>query len=224
MDVPSNQAVVLDSPPIISGSTNAGGDGVSQKQEPQTNMDSTSLTPRVETPVRAPPAPLGWVSQSARMYARPCRYGKLDCLWQFTYLDQTIVATHQVLGSRSTIPINAPRSTNLPPPKLSSAKRETFSVSSVEGPIFNIQKTFATPILRPHSKPGLLRFLKREPWADVRPDKLVCLGCGCDVGTRTPWSWIYHRNSCAGIDNAILRSVVEVWEAGVEGSGLIEEF
>ncbi|KAK0213814.1 hypothetical protein IW262DRAFT_1301261 [Armillaria fumosa] len=121
-----------------------------------------------------------------------------------------IVATHKVLGS---LPPIFTRSTNPPPPKFYPRQKETFYVSSVEGPIFNIHKIFATPIIRPDSEAGLLRFLEREPWADMRLDKLGC----------SPWSWIYHRNSCEGIDNAILRSVVDVWEAEVEGYSLIEE-
>ncbi len=218
MDVPFNQAVLapsvesLDSLPIVSGSTNPGDHGISQQQETRTNMDSM--------PAPFPPPPSGWISQSTRVYTRPCRCGKSECIWQFIYLDQMILATHEVLGS---LPPILTRSTNPPPPKLSSHQKETFYVSSVEGPIFNIHKTFATPIIRPDSEAGLLRFLEREPWADMRPDKLVCLGCGCDVGSDSPWSWIYHRNLCEGIDNAILRSVVDVWEAEVARPSQIEE-
>ncbi len=131
-----------------------------------------------------------------------------------------ILATHEVLGS---LPPILTRSTNPPPLKLSSCQKETFYVSSVEGPIFNVHKTFATPIIRPDLEADLLRFLEGEPWADMRPDKLVCLGCGCEVGTRSPWSWLWHRNSCEGIDNAILRSVVDVYEVEVAESSLIEE-
>ncbi|KAK0492014.1 hypothetical protein EDD18DRAFT_533103 [Armillaria luteobubalina] len=211
MDIPFDQTVLapvqsLDPLPIVSGSTNLVNHGASQQQETRTNMDST--------PVQSPLPPSGWISQSTRVYARPCRCGTLECMWQFVYLDQMIVATHKkVVGSFP--PIFA-RRTYPPSPKVSPRQKETFHVSSVEGPIFSIHKTFATPIIRPDSEAGLLRFLEREPWADMRPDKLVCLGCGCDVRIQSPWSWIYHRNSCEGIENAILRSIVDVWEAEVE--------
>ncbi|SJL08879.1 uncharacterized protein ARMOST_12251 [Armillaria ostoyae] len=236
MDVPFNQAVLtpfltpsaqsLDSLPIVSGSTNPEDYGASQQHETRTNIDSTPLMPRIETPTPFLPPPSGWISQSTRLYTRPCRCGKSECMWQFIYLDQMMLATHEVLGSLPPTPTRHPNSTNPPPPRLSSHQKETFYVSSVEGPIFNIHKTFATPIIPgpDRDETGLLRFLEREPWADMRPDKLVCLGCGCDVGADSPWSWICHRNSCEGIDNAILRSVVDVWEAEVAGPSLIEEF
>ncbi|SJL08869.1 uncharacterized protein ARMOST_12241 [Armillaria ostoyae] len=129
---------------------------------------------------------------------------------------------NRILGSLPPIPTRHASSMNPPPPKLSSRQKETFYLTSIEGPIFNIHKTFATPIIRPDrdrddSEADLLRFLERKPWADMRPDKLVCLGCGCDVGTRSPWSWLWHRNLCEGIDNAILRSVADIWEAEVAG-------
>ncbi len=41
------------------------------------------------------------------------------------------------------------------------------------------------------------------------------LGCGCDVGTLNHGSWIYHRDSCTGIGNAILWSVIDAWNAEV---------
>ncbi|KAK0477456.1 hypothetical protein IW261DRAFT_1487667 [Armillaria novae-zelandiae] len=214
MDVPLDQAVLapsvqsLDTLPIVSGSTNLGDHDASQQQETRMNMDPAPV------PSLSPLPLSGWVSQSTRTHTRPCRCGKSECMWQFIYVDQMIVATHKVLGS---LPPILTRSTDPPAPKVSSRQKETFHVSSVEGPIFSIHKAFATPIIRPGSEAGVLRFLEREPWADMRPDKCVCLGCGCDVRTHTPWSWIYHRNTCQGIENAILRSVVDVWEAEVEG-------
>ncbi|KAK0231826.1 hypothetical protein EDD85DRAFT_848907, partial [Armillaria nabsnona] len=203
MDVPFKQSVLA---PLYNDY------GVSQQQETRTNMDST--------PVPFPLPPSGWISPSTRVYTRSCHCGKSEYIWQFIDVDQMILATHEVLGS---LPPILTRSTNPLAPKLSSRQKETFYISSIEGPIFNVHKIFAIPIIRPDSEASLLRFLEREPWADLRPDKLVCLGCGCDVGTDSPWSWIYHRNSSAGIDNAILRSVVGVWEAEVAEPSLIEE-
>ncbi|KAK0231816.1 hypothetical protein EDD85DRAFT_848864 [Armillaria nabsnona] len=195
--VPYWDLVLAPTPPLFAETGSFSLDSlptVNTSQQQETRTNMDSTAP-------FPPPPSGWISQSTR-------------------LDQIILATHEVLGS---LPPILTRSTNPPRPKLSSRQKETFYVSSVEGPIFNIHKTFATPIIRPDSEAGLLRFLEREPWADMRPDKLVCLGCGCDVGTDSPWSWIYHRNLCEGIDNAILRSVVDVLEAEVAESRLIEE-
>ncbi|KAK0465826.1 hypothetical protein IW261DRAFT_1522106 [Armillaria novae-zelandiae] len=219
MDVPFDQTVLspsvqsVDTLPIVNGSTNLV-DHASQQQETGTNMDSTPVPPPSPLPLS------GWVSQSTRMHTHPCHCGKSECVWHFIYLDQMIVATHKVLGSLRPI---LTHSTNPASPKVSSRQKETSHVSFVEGPIFIIHKTFATPIIRPGSEADVLRFLECKPWADMRPDKLVCLGCRCDVRTHSPGSWMYHRNSCEGIDNTMLRSVVDVWEAEVGGFTLIEE-
>ncbi|PBK81864.1 hypothetical protein ARMGADRAFT_1039063 [Armillaria gallica] len=91
-----------------------------------------------------------------------------------------ILATHELVGSLPPIPT---RSTNPPPPKLSSRQKETFYVSSVEGPIVNVHKTFATPIIRPDSEAGLLCLLERELWAYLRPEsEQVVPGAGYTTG------------------------------------------
>lgn len=62
-------------------------------------------------------------------------------------------------------------------------------------------------------------FLEREPSLDVNrieSDKVVCLGCGCDVFLGSieydPSNWMHHRDRCVSIENAILSFVVDAWE------------
>ncbi|KAK0439146.1 hypothetical protein EV421DRAFT_1966251 [Armillaria borealis] len=130
-------------------------------------------------------------AQSTREYTRPCRCGKSECMWQFIYLDQMILATHKVLGSLPPIPTRHASSMNPPPPKLSSRQKETFYLTSVEGSIFNIHKTFATPIIQPDhdcddSEAGLLRFLKRKPWGICDRTSWFVWGVGATLALAVP--------------------------------------
>ncbi|KAK0449005.1 uncharacterized protein EV420DRAFT_1483207 [Desarmillaria tabescens] len=179
---------------------------------------------------QAVPAPSVEISETSRIASDltvdPTQLEPSLQEWRFFYLDRMIFATHEVLDSLEAgeilPPTTAAQNTSAPP-KLNVRQKETFFLSSLEGPKFTFHKTFAVPVLRKDcSGGGLLRFLEREPWADLRPDKVVCLGCGCDVSIQNPANWICHRDLCVGIDNAMSRSVVDAWEAEIAESGLIE--
>ena len=70
-----------------------------------------------------------------------------------------------------------------------------------EDPTFAIIKTFA------YSSPSLEG--GAGPWVESKDGKLICLGCGCGHDSS---AWPEHCDSCSGIDDAILRSVVDAWE------------
>ncbi|KAK0449016.1 uncharacterized protein EV420DRAFT_1565482 [Desarmillaria tabescens] len=175
---------ILESLTIAGGSTNLRDYDAYPQEETRTTVDSTLLKPRAEAPAFSHP-PSGWTAQSTRIYTRPCRCGKSACRWRFFYLDRMIFATHEVLDSlEAKFPLspttrNAMGIANLPAPRLNSRQKESFFLSTIEGPKFSFHKTFAVPVFRRGcGESGLFRFLEREPWADTRQGKPVCLGCG----------------------------------------------
>ncbi|KAK0184769.1 hypothetical protein F5146DRAFT_1144885 [Armillaria mellea] len=142
-----------------------------------------------------------------RHASRPCLcgvYGSGGCKWQFLYWYQMIIAIHEVLPVQ-----DRPHSAPTPPPKanpktLTDPQKSTFFVTpsrTNEDPTFAIIKTFA------YSSPYLNGGV--GPWVESQDGKLICLGCGCGHDSS---AWPNHRDSCSGIDDAILRSVVDTWE------------
>ncbi|PBK80002.1 hypothetical protein ARMGADRAFT_1021178 [Armillaria gallica] len=135
-------------------------------------------------------------------------YGSGGCKWQFLYLYQMIIAIHEVLPIQD-IDKRLHSGAPTPPPKLNSktltdSQKRTFFVTpsrTNEDPTFAIIKTFA------YSSPSLEG--GAGPWVESKDGKLICLGCGCGHDSS---AWPEHRDSCSGIDDVILRSVVDAWE------------
>ncbi|KAK0498020.1 hypothetical protein EDD18DRAFT_1351859 [Armillaria luteobubalina] len=159
-------------------------------------------------------SPLGW-SAPSRQTSRPCRCGRGKCRWRFSYPDRMMIAVHEFLPFRI-----QPQGSHATPRKLSVSQKATFMVSE-NGLEISFLKTFSTPLYRycEDNTEQMRGFLQREPWLDVNrieSDKVVCLGCGCDVSLGSieydPLYWMYHRAGCVGIENAILASELEAWE------------
>ncbi|KAK0451146.1 uncharacterized protein EV420DRAFT_1561147 [Desarmillaria tabescens] len=133
------------------------------------------------------PTPSETSNQITRHGSRPClcgMYGPGGCKWQFSYLYQMILAIHEILPFREMY--DAPN----------------FFVTSSrtnDDPTFAIFKTSTFSSLS-HEE---------GPWIESQDDRIICLGCGCGCDLPT---WPEHRDSCSGIEDAILRSVVGAWE------------
>ncbi|KAK0190007.1 hypothetical protein F5146DRAFT_1224971 [Armillaria mellea] len=104
--------------------------------------------------------------------------------------------------------------------KLSVAQKATF-MASQNGLEVSFLKTFSIPVFRrcQDNAEQMRHFLEHEPWLDVNrieKDKVVCLGCGCDVLlgriVYEPGNWMHNRDECVGIESAILDSVLNTWE------------
>ncbi|KAK0492885.1 hypothetical protein EDD18DRAFT_1181324 [Armillaria luteobubalina] len=150
-------------------------------------------------------------NEITRHRSRPCLcgiYGSGGCKWQFFYPYQMIIAIHEVLQAQDIVErLQGPPT---PPPKprsdtLTGLQKRTFFVTpsrTNEDPTFAIIKSssYSSPTLEGGA----------GPWVESQGDgKLVCFGCGCGYDSST---WPEHRDSCLGIDDAILRSVVDTWE------------
>ncbi|KAK0219194.1 hypothetical protein IW262DRAFT_1389899 [Armillaria fumosa] len=142
--------------------------------------------------------------------SRPCLcgvYGSGGCKWQFLYPYQMIIAIHEILSVQDIVERSQGPPTPPPKPKpktLTDSQKRTFFVTpsrTNEDPTFAIIKTFS------YSSPTLEG--GAGPWVESQDGKLICLGCGCGHDSST---WPDHRDSCSGIDDAILRSVVDAWE------------
>ncbi|KAK0231919.1 hypothetical protein EDD85DRAFT_119975 [Armillaria nabsnona] len=185
-----------------------------RSQQAFRGLQTLALSPN-STLSTASHSPLGW-SAPSRQTSRPCRCGRGTCRWRFFYPDRLMIAVHEVLP----FPIQ-PQGSPTTPRKLSVYQKATFMVSQ-NGPEVSFLKTFSNPLYRDCRDDAKRRrlFLEHEPWLDVNrtePDKVVCLGCGCDVSLGSveyhAGNWMYHRNECVGIENAILNSVVDVLES-----------
>ncbi|KAK0189991.1 hypothetical protein F5146DRAFT_1201252 [Armillaria mellea] len=104
--------------------------------------------------------------------------------------------------------------------KLSKSQKATF-MASQNGLEVSFLKTFSIPVFRrcQDNAEQMRHFLEHEPWLDVsriEKDKVVCLGCGCDILLGSikyePGNWMHHRDECVGIESAILDSVLDVRE------------
>ncbi|SJL08746.1 uncharacterized protein ARMOST_12116 [Armillaria ostoyae] len=155
-------------------------------------------------------SPLGW-SAPSRQTSRPCRCGR----GRFFYPTRMMIAVHELLP----FPIQF-QGSHTTPRKLSVSQTATFMVSQ-NGLEVSFLKTFFIPLYRycEDNTERMRVFLEREPWLDVNrieSDKVVCLGCGCDVFLGSieydPGNWMHHRDWCVGIENAILSSVLDAWE------------
>ncbi|KAK0200619.1 hypothetical protein DFS33DRAFT_1363040 [Desarmillaria ectypa] len=148
-----------------------------------------------------------------RHTSRPClcrMYGPGGCKWHFFYPFQMIIAIHEILPfqeafGRSLINgvLGPPTPSFLEPnPKsLTDSQKETFFMTpsrTNKDPTFAIIKTFAFS----HED-------DTGPWVENHDDKLSCSGCGWGYDSGT---WADHRDSCSGIEDVIVRSVVDVWE------------
>ncbi|KAK0201186.1 hypothetical protein DFS33DRAFT_1113787 [Desarmillaria ectypa] len=185
-------------------------------QTPAPSPTSTVSMPHTESSTSN--QPLGW-SAPSRQTSRPCRCGRGKCRWRFFYPIRMMIAVHEVLPFQTQL--QGSYTTTRPPRELSVSQKETFLVSQ-NGTEVSFLKTFESPLYR-YCRDNAKRrrlFLQCEPWIDVdriEPDKVVCLGCGCDVSLGSveynPGNWMRHRDWCVGIENAILCSVVDAWEA-----------
>ncbi|KAK0213754.1 hypothetical protein IW262DRAFT_329015 [Armillaria fumosa] len=159
-------------------------------------------------------SPLGW-SAPSRQTSRPCRCGRGRCRWRFSYPNRMMIAVHEYLPFQTQL-----QESHTTPRKLSVSQKATFMISE-NGLEVSFLKTFSTPLQRycEDNTEQMRGFLKREPWLDVNRielDKVMCLGCGCDVSLGSteynPMNWMHHRAECVGIENAILSSVLDAWE------------
>ncbi|KAK0216483.1 hypothetical protein EDD85DRAFT_1029830 [Armillaria nabsnona] len=160
-----------------------------------------------------------------RHTSRPClcgMYGPGGCKWHFFYPFQMIIAIHEILPfqqafGRSMINgvLGPPAPSVLEPnPKfLTKSQKETFLMTpsrTNKDPTFAIIKIFAV------SSPS--REDDAGPWVQKQEDKMFCLGCECGYDSAT---WADHRDSCSGIEDAIVRSVVDVWESEARVKALL---
>ncbi|KAK0454250.1 uncharacterized protein EV420DRAFT_1645152 [Desarmillaria tabescens] len=172
-------------------------------------LTSTQPIPYEESPQNSGKNPV------TRHTSRPClcgMYGPGGCKWHFFYPFHMIIAIHEILPfkeafGRSLINgVLGPPTPSLsePNPKsLTASQKETFFMTpsrTNKDPTFAIIKTFAFS----HEDSG-----DPGPWVENRDDNQICAGCGWEYDSAT---WVDHRDSCLGIEDAILRSLVDVWE------------
>ncbi|SJL08894.1 uncharacterized protein ARMOST_12267 [Armillaria ostoyae] len=167
-------------------------------------MNSTSLTP--ETPVPFPPPPSDCMSQSTRVYTRPCRCGKSACRRRFFYFDRMILAIHEVLDSLRAEPPPIPtRHARRNPSYHPSKSLYSTSTKPLQYPFFGQSPTRAVFCVSSSASRGRIY---------VQTNEFVW-GVGATLAPLNPGSWICHQDPCVGIDNAILRSVADAWNAEV---------
>ncbi|KAG7442142.1 uncharacterized protein BT62DRAFT_936497 [Guyanagaster necrorhizus] len=142
-------------------------------------------------------------------------YGPGGCKWHFFYPFQTILAIREILPSQEAFGrslINGVLGPPIPslaepnPISLTDSQKETFLMTTSrtnKDPTFAIIKTLAFAFSSPSREDDI------GPWAQSQDGRLVCSGCRCGYDSTT---WVDHRDSCSGIEDAILRSVVDVWE------------
>ncbi|KAG7443726.1 uncharacterized protein BT62DRAFT_934679 [Guyanagaster necrorhizus] len=91
------------------------------------------------------------------------------------------------------------------PISLTDSRKETFLMTTSrtnKDPMFAIIKTFTFAFSPPSREDDI------GPWARAKTAGSFVPDVGADM-TRL---WVDHRDSCSGIEDAILRSVVDVWE------------
>ncbi|KAK0471386.1 hypothetical protein IW261DRAFT_1425194 [Armillaria novae-zelandiae] len=207
-----------------SASPTAPMNGVSTNpQQASRGLQTLTLFPTSATST-ASRSPLGW-SAPSRQTSRPCRCGRGNCRWRFFYPDRMMIAIHEFL----LFPIQ-PQGSHTTPRKLSVSQTATFMMSQ-NGPEVSFLKTFSTPLYRycEDNREQMRGFLKREPWLDVNrteSDKVVCLGCGCDVSLGSieydPGNWMHHRAGLSMPNALTIRwSCFWSWEVFADG-GTIE--
>ncbi|KAK0184753.1 hypothetical protein F5146DRAFT_1073565 [Armillaria mellea] len=179
-------------------------------------LTSIRPIPYEESPQNASQKPI------TRHTSRPClcgMYGPGGCKWHFFYPSQMIIAIHEILPfqqafGRSMINgILGPPTPSLLEPNpmfLADCQKATFLLTpsrTNKDPSFAIIKMFAAS---PEDDPG--------PWVQKQENRTVCSGCECIYDSDT---WVEHRDSCSGIEDAIVRSVVDVWESEARVKALL---
>ncbi|KAK0437678.1 hypothetical protein EV421DRAFT_1827666 [Armillaria borealis] len=182
-------------------------------------LTSTRPIPYEESPQSSSQKPM------TRHTSRPClcgMYGPGGCKWHFFYPFQMIIAIHEILPfqqafGRSMINgVLGPPTPSLlePNPKfLTKSQKETFLWTpsrTNKDPTFAIIKMFA--FLSPSCEDDA------GPWVQNKEDRMICSGCERVYDSVT---WADHRDSCSGIEEAIVRSVVDVWESEARVKALL---
>ncbi|KAG7442790.1 uncharacterized protein BT62DRAFT_922481 [Guyanagaster necrorhizus] len=159
-------------------------------------MPAPSMPPETSSTSQLPS---GW-STPLRQTSRSCRYGRKRFRWRFSCPIRMMIAVHEELPFQPQSQGSCPRAR-----KLSIYQKETFLVSQ-NGPEVSILKTFESP---------LYRFSQNDATRRIERDKVVYLGCGCNVSLENVeynlGNWMRHWDWCVGIENAILSSVLDAW-------------